>query len=145
MVQNFKPMVISLVLISLFAFTFIQFGILFGSDNGAAVQIDDSEAINTTFSNTETKLEDFEDSSGAQRDSFTQETPETGSGEAGFTVPAIFNILSNFDDLAFGFFNLIFGGLADMLGIPTIVLTTLAGILLFSIIMLIWAVIRIGR
>lgn len=70
---------ISLVLISLFTFAIIGFGIGFASDNDAAISIDDDVSIDNLYTHTEGNLSEFSDDSEESYQSILKTTIEAGS------------------------------------------------------------------
>ena len=133
----FKNIFIGLILITLVSFLMINFAIDV-SDN---YNISDEELTEGAIGASEynTYLDDFQDDTEDLRQSF-----EDGAIVDVDTIVGVAGVLSNFVKMMFTPFNLVAQIAENVLHIPPIVTTVLLGILIFSIILAIWSIVRKG-
>lgn len=150
--DGFKTLVISFILVGLFIYALIAFGIQFQTDMDANQTIlnETTSNLNTTYGSLKTNLTGAEDTGKSSREKFEDQAPITStSGEVSFT--SIVAAGKNFAGTMTGFFKTIFGLLKVTLGFDdtddtafTIVLSTLGAIFLVTVIFFAWRAYRAG-
>lgn len=140
---EFRQLAISFILIAIISSCLIMWVAKTQIDNSASVTIMDNPVINSTYSGLSNSLQTS--SSDAQNQKTAQETevPQITSGSLVFyTLPMTGKIISS---SIIGIFNLLFGGISEILGVSPIIIAGLTGILIITIILTIWSLVRLGR
>jgi hypothetical protein len=135
--DTFKKIFIGLVLITLFSFLMINFAI----DMSSEYDISDEELTEGAIGASEynTYLSDFEEDTEDLRESF-----EDGAVVDVDTVIGVSAVLGNFVKMMFTPFNLLAQIAENVLHVPPTFTLVLLGILIFSIVLAIWSIIRKG-
>lgn len=141
--MGMKALLITVILAGLFLFASIQLGVQLGEQNNASISILENPSINKSYVNIESELEDTTDSAESQRQSFFKDIPIVG--EITLIVQSIIGIVRVFLTSIVNFFNVFFTLLEETLGIPSLVLKTLTGIILIVVVLLAWRIIKTGR
>lgn len=141
-----RNMIISFMVVGLFVFSMITFGIGIATlNNGQSIASD--QRINSTYGSYVTQLADVQSTAEQQRDKFDSESPTLSFGEILFE--SIVGVGRTFTSSMVGFmdttFNLIFVTIFG--GDPTfaVVIGTIIGIVLLSIVFLLWRVYKAGE
>ena len=142
MVTSFREVFITFSLIGVFVFAAISFVVTTQRDNGVTNTILENDVINRTYSNLETDLGGLGSNSSTQKDSFESEIPERGFGS--LIIFAIVGVGHKFTGMIVGIYNILIVLPASLLGIPSVVISAMTAILLLSMILLLWRVIRVG-
>lgn len=141
-----RNMIISFMVVGLFVFSMITFGIGIATlNNGQSIASD--QRINSTYGSYVTQLANVQSTAEQQRDKFDSESPTLSFGEILFE--SIVGVGRTFTSSMVGFmdttFNLIFVTIFG--GDPTfaVVIGTIIGIVLLSIVFLLWRVYKAGE
>lgn len=139
--MDLKDYTISFLVVGLFIVCMFSFGALLQSNNKPISGMDNIDGIDITTLTTE--LEASQQRANDSITSFASENPVLATGEMIFvTVPKItLGAISNTVTII----GIIFNGLANVLGIPPLVLGILSAILLISMIFAAWKVIKAGK
>ena len=143
--DGFKTLVISILLVGLFMYALIAFGVQFQTDMDANETILDTEDsnLNDTYEALKTNLTGAEDTANATRTSFESEEAKSEFGS--LTFKSIVGVGKSFTGTMANFFNIIFDLLKVVLGLDdedsaafTVVIGTLGAIFLVTVIFLAW-------
>ncbi len=141
-----RGMIISFMLIGLFVFAMISFGIGIATLNDGTLITEDPR-INASYGDIQVELEGVQSTAENQRDKFDTESPTLSFGEILFEsivgVGRTFtSSIVGFMDITFGLvFQTIFGGDSAF----AVVIGTIVGIVLLSIVFLLWRVYKAGE
>ena len=142
MSEGFKGLIISFILVGLFAFAMINFGVQLSLENDSNQSILENSAINRSYHRLESNLTELRDEAQTQKEGFEGEDPKLEGGSLLFksivgagktfssTITSVWIIIS---DVAYNVF-----------GINEIILGVLASILLVTIIFLAWRAYKAG-
>lgn len=108
-----KSMIITFLIIGLFSFALISFGVNFPDNNLANQSLLDDQRINTSYSQLSTELQDTKTTSEAQLDVLEETEAETGSENVVFRSVA--SVWKAFKSMSIGLFNIVFGLIFDVL------------------------------
>jgi len=147
--MELRNMVIAFVVIGLFAFAFISFGVSFQQEWGAEQTITDNTHISSIYSGVNDSIESSYQSSEEQKGSMTEEEP----GQSGSVSELIMGAISNIAKVFTGVIDSVFGAitkpLLKALGLPQqvarIVGIVLSTILAITTTLLIWKLFKLGR
>lgn len=146
--NSLKSLVISVLLIGLFAFGLISFGYNLQVSNSASTNIMQSEVVNSTFGRLTTQTEGYQPESNTSATGFYSETPPEDVGDA-INLRSIISVVGGMHTLVTGTFTFLIQMLMITLGIggtsAKIIMGTFSAIIIFSLILLAWSVIRSGR
>ena len=126
-------------LIGIMVFSLLSFGVSIQENNGVTDNILNDEFMNRTFSGLETNLSAFKAEAQGQRENFEGEVPERGFGT--LLIFSIVTVGQKFVAMIVAIFNILTVLPAQSLGIPKSIIGSLEGILLVSLILLVWRVI----
>ena len=137
-----KSLIISGLLVGLFIFAIISFGIRLTAENSVYNPLMENEAFNSSFGELETQLKDSKTTSEGQLTVQQETNPTTSSGDLLLTSTP--STLASFVSMFRNIYNLTFGLLESALGIPAVILYVITSILLISTILLVWRAIKAG-
>lgn len=141
---TFKEFVIGFILIGLFWYAFLNFGVQLSSDNNANISILDNQAINNSFTNIESNLNTLKDSTETNKKTFFAGEPEESA--LGLNVKQSFAIARI---VSVGFLSSIFTTIYELititLGINSVVFGVFSAIFIFTFIFLIVKLLRTGQ
>lgn len=142
-----KDLAISLVLIGLFAFALLSFGIGLAADNNANQSISDDPRINTFQENVSNQLGSYNTQVQGSSEVFSEDTPTVG-GES-LQLTSVSKIWSSIVSIPKAVYSLTIGLILDKIFGGTgssfaIVFTVISSILVVLIILFSWAWIRGG-
>ncbi len=142
-----RNIIISFMLVGLFVFAMINFGIGVVVLNDGANSITDDARINSTFGQLESELENVQATAEDQRDKFDSESPTLSFGEILFE--SIVGVGRTFTSTTVGFMDVTFTLIFDSVfgGDPAfaVVMGTVVGVMLLSIVFLLWRVYKAGE
>lgn len=141
--MGFKEIVLGIVIVGLFALSLITFGGQVAINNNASQNILDDPAISGFNETLRGHLQGIESSAQNQREVFENQEAQGGADE-GFSLTSIVSISKTFIGTAISTFNLIFGVVADVLGIPPIVFNVILGGIIIVILIFTWRLIKAG-
>jgi len=142
---TFRNLAIGFILIGLFIYSFLNFGILFADSNNLNISIEDNDAINGSFGDISTELRGSTSDLEANRKSISGDIPEDDADTLGIT--SIVGVVTSM-------FNLFFRGIFDVsrelikktLGIENdILFAATTCLFIISAILLAWQAWRSGR
>lgn len=146
MVDTARSAFITFLLIALFAFSLIAFGVQVSLDNNTNSTILKNDVINRTFAQLETNLSQQEGIAGDQRESFEGENPILGTDS--FLFKSIIGAGKTFTSSLSIFNNLFFGFILKTLGLGEgkglVILGTFSAIILIIIIFVLWRSYKTG-
>lgn len=140
--MGLKDIIIGVLLVGIFALAMITFAYQTQIDNNADNNILNEpsfKGLNNTLSD---NLQIVRSDAQEQRENF--ETQEATGGDEGFSLTSVVSVVKKFTSMMFGTFNIITGVLSDVLGIPSIVINLIGGILIVLMVLLSWRVIKAG-
>lgn len=143
--MGFTNFTIGIVIASVFALALINFAVLTSVNNNAQNNIlsDPSLAgINDTLANS---LSGIQSTAQTQREVFEQQEAQGGSSDEGFSLTAIVGTGKTFISTAVLSFNILFTLIADVFGVPPLIINVLLGAVIITALILIWSVIKQGR
>lgn len=143
----FRKILFSVLLIALFSFAMIFFGMSQGRNVNAPVNLEDDPRINQSFGEFSQQLDTAQERTESQLESFQSENPILSFGT--LVLFAIVSAGKVFTDMITGFYNVTLGLAFDVLfgGDPAFAVVTgvIISILLISIIFLFWRVLKAGE
>lgn len=149
--SGLKTLIVSVLLVGLFMYALIAFGVQFQTDmdaNQTILNTTDSN-LNKTYGNLRTNLTGAEDTANATRTSFESEEAKSEFGS--LTFKSIVGVGKSFTGTMANFFNIIFDLFKVVLGLDeddtsafTIVIGTLGAIFLVTVIFFGWRAYRSG-
>jgi hypothetical protein len=141
--MGFKEKIGGIIFVGLFAFCLVAFSVSLSIQNNANNSVLNDPSLtdfnDTIFGN----LDTVEGVAQEQREVFEGQAAVGGQGE-GFGLTSIISNVKTFFSLAIGTINLLFSTLKDTLGIPSIVLNVVFGVISISLLLLGWRVIKAG-
>ena len=140
---DFKDYIISAILIGIFIFAFISFGIQFASENNLNTSIVNNEAINRSYVNIENELADIKTKSETQREGFFKDIPIIG--DASLILTSIAGVTRVFFTSIRKVYNIVVTLIQETIGIPIIILNGFLAILLVSMVLLAWKFYKSGN
>jgi len=144
--DNLRSLVISILLVGLFIFAIMNFGIFLALSNNSGTILE-NEAINKTFNELTTELEEVQSKAEAQKKSFFADIPVIG--ELTVILGTIVFVGKGMVEVTGGLFSLIAELIAITLGIgdtaAKAVLGVFSAIMVFSLVLLAWSVYRSGK
>lgn len=130
-------MFIGLLVLSVFAF-----GSLFQTENSVTDKFTNNTLIANTYTDLESDLGNLRGESDKQKDLFEEENPTTGFG----TI-LLFSIVSSgkvFGSMTVGLFNTIVKLPVVFLGVDQVIVSVISTLLIFSIIIGLWIIYKLG-
>lgn len=143
MASNFRGLIIAFLLVGLFFFAMISFGVQINEDNDANTSITNIPFINSTYTSLQTNLSSSSTTSQSQREGFESEIPTEGVDN--ILLFSIVSIGKVFGSMLTGLFNVIVIGSSQALGINPIIIGVIQSILLLTLIIFIWKTIKQGE
>ncbi len=140
---DFKGLIITALLVGLFIFALISFGVQLAKNSDANMSILDNPAINDSFVSIESKLGEAKDTAEAGRKGLWSGIPLLE--EVGIILDSIVSVGQVFSQMVIGVYELTFGLITETLGISPIVLGVITAIVLVSIVLLAWSVFKSGK
>ena len=140
---SLRDLFITFALIGLFTYAAISFIVTTQTDNRVSNTILEDDVINKTHSRLETSLGEFSSNTSTQKESVEGDIPERGFGS--LLIFSIVPALWSFGSLVVGVYNIIIVLPASLLGVHPAVIGVLSSILIISLVLWVWSVIRIGR
>jgi len=138
-----KGVIITFLLVGLFAFCLINFSTQFSQDNNLNQSIIDAPAFSSLNSSLGDSLGGSQTVAETQKEGFEKETQ---SEQPGFlSLGSIRDAGKIFTGTTVVMFNILTGGFLADLGIPSVIFTVLGSILLITLIFLGWRVIKLGE
>ena len=141
--MEFKGLIITTLLVGLFIVAMINGSILLSHANNQNSSLMENEAINSTFGDMQTELDDVQRVSDSTKDSFEKEKVTITGGF--LLLSSIINAGKVFTSVITNVYILTFGLVADVLGINDIILGVLTGIIVISGILLTWRLYKAGE
>lgn len=136
--MELQKLFITMVMVSIFVFSILQFTIIMQTDNGATEIITDNQIINTTFNDLLGNLSAIQGQSQTTSDVFSNITPNEDFGV--WQVTPIVPQTKLFKALTIGTYNIIVKLPMQVLGVSPIVASVISGILLLLIILGVWRI-----
>ena len=140
---SLRDLFITFALIGLFTFASIAFIVTTQRENEVDNTILEDDIINRTYTGLETSLGQFSLNTSTQKESVEGDIPERGFGS--LLIFSIVPALWSFGSLVVGVYNIIIVLPASILGVHPAVIGVLSSILIISLVLWVWSVIRIGR
>ena len=149
--DGLKTLIISVLLIGLFMYALIAFGVQFQTDmNANQTILNESDSnLNDTYGSLKTNLTGAKDTANATRTSFESEEAKSEFGS--LTFKSIVGVGKSFTGTMANFFNIIFNLFKVVLGLDdddnaafTVVIGTLGAIFLVTVIFFAWRAYRAG-
>lgn len=142
MATSLRDIFFSFALVGLFIVATITFVGQFQVENNAEISIYDNEVINRTLGDFNTNLDQDATNLTGQKNTFDAEIPERGFGT--LLIFSIVTVAQSFVNGIITTYNTLVVLPASVLGIPSIVMNVLTSILIVSMVLLSWRVIRLG-
>lgn len=142
MATSIRTMFFMFTIVGLFIVATISFTGQFQLENNAEFTIYENEIINRTLGDFNTNLTNIASQTDEQKGVFDSEIPERGFGS--LLIFSIVTVAQSFVTGIITTYNTLVVLPASVLGIPAIVMSVLTSILLVSVVLLVWRVIRLG-
>jgi hypothetical protein len=139
--MGLREYIASAILVGLFLIALINFANYGALDNNGR-NIMDMPSINKSFGSMTNSLTGFSQDTGTQLNATSTETPTTSFGS--LVLNSIVGAGRVFTGSVLGVYNVINVFMIETLGIPSIVLNILLGIIIVSLIFFMWRAIRLG-
>lgn len=138
--DGLKSYVVTFLIVGLFIVSMFTFVFNFTAANKPIAGFN-SEGVNltglqNTLQNTQEKAESWQES-------FSKDNPILALGE--LVVGSIWGVLKLIGDSIIIIFNIVFGAASQVLGIPPLALAVVSAILIMSIVLAIWKIIKTGQ
>jgi len=140
---NFKDTFIQFAVVGLFVFGMMSFIAFSQIDNGVGDSILNNTLINDTFNSLDTDLTAFSPVAQNQTDRFDSDLPKEGL--VSLDLPSMISIGRQLKSLIVGVYNILIVLPASVLGVPSIVIGVLNTILLMTLVLLIYKLIKSGN
>ena len=138
-----RAIIVSGILACLFFFAMLSFAYQFSTDNQTTVNLNQDERINSTYASQSLYLADIEEEAQEGRNATESDTP-FASGDS-LLIRSIFTVGKRFVSLPIDFYNIVFGTLAEVTGIPKMVFNIMMGISILTLALLFWKMLRTGE
>ncbi len=139
---TFYKLFTSFLMIALLVFGILSFGIQFQSENNVEDPFVENQLINETYGTLQTDLNSYGSESQLQKSLFESDEPLAGFGSI-----LLFSILSAgkvFNGMVVGTFNTLIKLPIVILGVDPVIVSVLGTLLIFSIIMGLWILYKLG-
>jgi len=139
---TFYKLFTSFLMIALIVFGILSFGIQFQSENNVEDPFVENQLINETYGTLQTDLNSYGSESQLQKSLFESDEPLAGFGSI-----LLFSILSAgkvFNGMVVGTFNTLIKLPIVILGVDPVIVSVLGTLLIFSIIMGLWILYKLG-
>lgn len=139
---QFQDLFTNFMLVGLIVFGLFAFVVIVQQDNNTSDKFVDNVLINSTYSNLESDLLNFQEQSQAQKILFESEQPTLGFGTLLF-----YSIISSgkvFNSMIGAVFNSIIKLPVVVLGIDPVIVSVISTMLILSIIVGLWIIYKIG-
>jgi len=139
---TFYKLFTSFLMIALLVFGLLSFGIQFQSENNVEDPFVENQLINETYGTLQTDLNSYGSESQLQKSLFESDEPLAGFGSI-----LLFSILSAgkvFNGMVVGTFNTLIKLPIVILGVDPVIVSVLGTLLIFSIIMGLWILYKLG-
>ena len=138
---DYSDFIIGSLLVALVTLGLFYWAFGLAQDNGANPAVFNSDKINLT--GLASSINESRQNAEAQREAFTSENPLVAFGSIVFsTITGVGKVFMN---TVITFYNLVFGGVSNVLGIPPEVTGVLSAILVIVLVLAAWALYRIGK
>lgn len=141
--MELRNLIIGGLLVGLFVFSMVNFSIYMTADNEVNNTLMEYEAFNQSFGEFQTELSNSQAEAEAQKQVQSEDNPTGNIQELPLTTTP--KITDAFYGMWRNMYNLTFGLIQRVLGIPPVVMKIFTSILLISVILLIWGLIKAGR
>lgn len=142
-ITSFREQWIEFAVVGMFILAMISFIVVMQEKNDVDEGIITNPIINKTFIKLDQNLSNLRNKTETQRAAYESENPERGFGS--LIIFSIVGVSKIFFGLMIGIYNIIIVLPASILGLPEAIMATIEGILIVSMVLLGWALIRIGR
>lgn len=139
---NFRDIFKNFLLLGLIVFAIFGFAINLYLDNDEGDAFGDDPTINGVYSDLSSNLGGLRDKSQSQNSLFNNDNPT--SGASGILLLSIVNIGQTFNGIIISIFNIVIKLPVIYLGLPEEVVSILIGLLIFSMIIGLWAIYKYG-
>jgi len=144
--ESFKSLIISLVLIALFAFALLSFGFSIQTNNNVNTTILADSSLSQLNSSISSNINEFNTASGKQTNATASEQGEEQSPTGDLTLGSIFHSISTFGAFLAGMGAAIFSpSLLSKIGISPLISSILIAILAFIAIYVFWRLLKVGQ
>ncbi len=143
-VGGFKEVTVGIVMVALFSFSLLTFGFQIAVDNNSTDNIFDDPVLSGVNDTLREKLGEVRSTTQEQRSNLESQEAQEGSQDEGFGLTAIVGAVFSFFGLGISMFNVIFAIIADAIGIPSIVLNVLVGVIILVLVLFAWRVWKVG-
>jgi hypothetical protein len=130
-------MVITLLIVSIFSFVIIM-----QDENNSPEKIIDDPIINGTYSDLIDSAESFSSSSQNQKTLFEKENPISSFGSLIFY--SIISAGKVFSNMVLGVYNIMTSLIVEVLGVNPVIVSVLSAIIIFTIIIGLWIIYKVG-
>jgi hypothetical protein len=138
---DYSDFIIGSLLVALVTLGLFYWAFGLAQDNGANPAVFNSDKINLT--GLASSINESRQNAEAQREAFTSENPLVAFGSIVFsTITGVGKVFMN---TVITFYNLVFGGVSNVLGIPPEVTGVLSAILVIVRVLAAWSLYRIGK
>lgn len=138
---NLRQFIITGLIVGIFIFAIINFGVQLSSENNANTTILENQKINSSFTSMNTTLSNTQDTLNSSETSFFSDTI---IGDAGIIIESIVGVANVATGIITAVYSLTFGMVASTLGVSSLVVSIFSAIVLITIILLSWRTIKSG-
>jgi hypothetical protein len=143
MAEGFKNTFITFIIAGLFVFALISFVVIFERDNAINDGIINNSVINSTYVDLNDRISSGEADINNQNVVQDAESPTISSGD--FNLFSIIGLGKTAKGIVVGVYNVIIVIPSRLLGVPQIVISTLTIILIITLILFAWRLIKQGE
>jgi len=142
MAEGFRNTFITFIVAGLFVFAMISAVVIFERDNGINDGIVNNSVINSTYVDLDDRLSSAETDINNQNVVQDAESPTISSGD--FNLFSIIGLGKTAKSIVVGVYNVIIVLPSRLLGVPTVVISVLTIILIITLILFAWRLIKVG-
>lgn len=140
--MNFKGLIVSVLLIGLFIFSFISFGVNFQQNlSGNSTVLEDS-ALNQSYRSINSTLISAEETTTNVKDAFDQDTPTLTAGF--FLLSSVLSGAKTLGNILVSIYNATFVLIASVLGISDVVLGVIVAIIMVVVFIAAYTLAKVG-
>lgn len=136
--MDVKKTFINFALLGLCILALFSFIIIFQEDNNATEKITDNAIINNTYGQLYGNLSNFEDKANKENSVFGEITPTESYGEV--QIDSMTSPTKTLKAMVLGVYNVLIKLPSVILGVDPVVASIISGILIFALIVGIWAI-----
>jgi hypothetical protein len=143
--MEFKEIFIITILAGLFIFCIIAGAIQFGNDNGAPINLNQNPLVNRMFGNVNVELNQSSSKANTANQALTQEESNSIITTLGFVFSSVLATGNTFMTMTINVFGFGLAFIGGAFSINPIITGSIMAIIIGTLVLAIWSVIRAGR